>query len=269
MNDRAVFYKDPNAERLIFKDAANEQVSHSETEAFVKFVVQDKYSKIPSGKFAYLPWIGKRFSSFKSRLFLVGESYYWDEHCGNENYKYDQYGQALIAERMLGEKNANYTKLFNAVSPYKIDSRETRIKLCSSFVYFNLIQRCLIGRTAKEGGDFVNGWGSFFKAAVMLKPTLCVFNGFSSRTYLERGIAEAEKELQISVDWATEEISRELKSINGCDVLSPVRLKINNVHSVLILWLKHSSIGFTPKEWHDKYLMQSEEFRKWVEESAR
>jgi len=122
--------------------------------------------------------------------------------------------------------------------------------------------------SGKEAQDFINGWGSFFKAVEILRPKLCVFIGVESKKYLQDGITEAKKTMGISIKTAEERVVKPGK-IDNCWTHPLVRLEIDGGQSVTLLWLKHSSRSFAPEIWHKEFLMCSKEFNEWRTSSNR
>lgn len=260
--------------RVVLCDRADSCLSKSNDFKFSKLIVKDKHGKTPSGLFGYLPWIGKNYFSFNKKLIVVGESYYKSENSPQYD---DAYGRALIADwicrqpagethrQFFQKETETYERLFNAIWPVRGGDVPHRESVASSIVYFNLVQRCLTTPAGKTPQDFIRGWASFFRAVELLRPQLCIFNGFQSKIYLQDGIAEAERTAGIGINMIEGRVVPSGEKINNCWTRPSVRLKIDGRHKITLLWMKHSCRSFNPEKWRKYFLMFSKDYREWIE----
>ena len=144
-----------------------------------------------AGKFSYLPWIGRNYpGGLRNRACFIAESYFKS----NDNWDYYDYGCVGLAEFITNEYIPRpYPKFFEAINPILSGSAEDQaVKdfVFANAVYMNICQRCMQSsaarptKTKRQENDYANGWRTWFAAARILRPTLCVCNGVESAGYL-------------------------------------------------------------------------------------
>jgi hypothetical protein len=238
-------------------------------------------TKTIAGRFGYLPWIGKDYSESKSakgmknKVFFVAESHYGS----NKNWDYCDYAYIRVAEFVLDtmDKNSTYKSFFDTIDPFKqmdITLPEKKKRVFSNVVFTNICQRCM--RDIKDRPtetDFINGWQTWFEAAKLLKPTLCLCDGVTSAAYFNKAMEQIQK-----VEAEKNGIKFSYKQCNQGEIINKVKVRrafvIIGAHPIEIIWMRHTSSYFSPLKWRDyldnryRSVFQPEQnlFANWVQE---
>ncbi len=240
-----------------------------------------------AGRFSYLPWIGRNYpGNLENRVFFIAESFF---KSNSSNWNYHDCGCIILSEFILNVYIPRpYPKFFEAINPIECSNPEQKdIKdfVYSNAVFMNICQRCMRSssfrpdkkKTKTAENDYINGWQTWFNAARILRPTLCVCNGVESASFLEAAALMDGKvkvddfsrsNLAVDVSKNNEEEDRVGDRGKMCPPRAIVTIENNPIE---ILWVLHSThngkygITFKPQEWR-KYLEEQNLFKKWVKE---
>jgi len=240
-----------------------------------------------AGHFSYLPWIGRNYpGGLRNRACFIAESYFKS----NDNWDYYDYGCVGLAEFITNEYIPRpYPKFFAAINPIMSELAEGQtVKdfVFANAVYMNICQRCMQSsaarpskaKTKKEENDYISGWRTWFTAARILRPTLCICNGLESAGCLEIA-AQIDGKVTVKFSSSERDVDADKNRPEGdtsglYKTIRPIKatVQIDN-DTIEFIWMLHSTHNgrwdgvttFKPLKWRE-YLMEQNSFADWGRE---
>ena len=135
----------------------------------------------------WFPWIGQDFSASKPKLLVVGESLYNYDNDAEIAAGDRQFARFFIYDHVFEDTNANQKLIRNtelAVFNSYPSEEQKKIFWANSGYYYFVHKFLKDGRNERPNNeDFSNGWDTFMKVVLILKPEYCLFCGVTSSTY--------------------------------------------------------------------------------------
>jgi hypothetical protein len=211
------------------------------------------------GTLKWFPFIGDKYLDVpaENRMLIIGESHYNDGTEGSISSVNDIYHtKVMIEEDAMGQCRwptkimPNFHKAMFREDDF---SKEDFWNLIS---YYNFIQRPMHTLKDKPSPeDFNKGWKSFFELIKITKPKVCVFIGVSASNYLISSI-------QGSKYTCSELIKGQaISKTYGRSVI----LKDDENNETKIVFIKHTSMGFSWINWHHYLKNEIGDQLTWLE----
>jgi len=196
----------------------------------------------------WLPWIGEKYLSSKSKLMIIGESHYlWD----GENGAYDilndsNFTRAIVYNNhQQNLKDVEHTiKPLDGIERTILNSRNIsltdKVAISDTFVYHVIVQKDLSSRKERPNYNaYYDGWKTLIEIAKKLEPKTLLAIGVESYD----ACVNYAKEIRI-----LKENNREAFKINRT---YPRKCKIEvNGNEIVIIFMRHASSFYSWSQWH-------------------
>ena len=198
----------------------------------------------------WYPWVGKDYALSNRRVLIIGDSHYavddgnFDEDCYND-FISNKDTTRKFAEGYMNGEEWNFNRNLR-LCLLNVDDKTLLKPLWGKIAFYNFIQEPMKQRDAKPTIEqYKIAWNVFVKLLKIIKPTDCIFIGVRSETgfgscMYELGLKE-EKEY---------DIKNMNRKINGT-LPREAFIKFSDEYRLRLLFIKHTSIGFTYSDWHE------------------
>lgn len=209
----------------------------------------------------WLPWVGKNYSNLSSnnQLIIVGESNYdWGEEGSKDCLKNPEFTRIIIQDDGIDDPESNRKIMRNIERVfYDFPTREQKIKLWQSVVYYNLVQRYMETYTESKKDrptdkDYLDGWNIFFKIIKVLKPSYCLFCGVASAKHFQ----------SFENNGCQSEGIKHLDKVGS--TLPRTGTVISVEHSTKLIFIKHPSSYFPWESWAEFIEQQMGDYTTWL-----
>lgn len=202
---------------------------------------------LSSANLPWLPWIGKKFTSTKSRTAILGESFYvWKPGDAKTIAKFDN--QNLLREQHIHHaldykrKSKFVRNIERAVFGKRNPQNLSKQNFWESVIYHNLVLRPMSSIKERPNfNDYKKGWEVFINIIKIIEISQCIVYGLENskikalRIYLENNNFPHRLHTQ------KETIGKHKPRILSIDI---------GEKTVKLLFIRHPSAYFSWKNWH-------------------